>query len=186
MCKRSGTRVNWCASFRTPDHVRREWARLGLPAFLSDRYAASLDAVCKRLSVSTGALNISSMVLSHKDTSRVCASACQPASRTARQSGQSSAGVVHDEQNARLKQGLEALTGVHCGEIPRSVPAAILRYCETVSVSLYRVGSPIPSCFGWCRAGTVMTEFAAATAVLAVLQAQRRLTSADCRNSICL
>jgi hypothetical protein len=51
-----GTRINWSASFRTPDHVRREWAReLGLTAFEGPRFTAALDAVCARIGVSTGA-----------------------------------------------------------------------------------------------------------------------------------
>ena len=50
-----GTRVNWQASFRTPDHVRREWAEQhGLGALTSKRYTAALDAVCTRLGVTTG------------------------------------------------------------------------------------------------------------------------------------
>ena len=50
-----GTRVNWQASFRTPDHVRREWAEEhGLKAVASERFAAALDAVCTRLGVTTG------------------------------------------------------------------------------------------------------------------------------------
>ena len=51
-----GTRVNWQASFKTPDHVRREWAEEhGLTAVASERYTAALDAVCTRLGVTTGA-----------------------------------------------------------------------------------------------------------------------------------
>ena len=50
-----GTRVNWQAPFRTPDHVRREWAEQhGLGALTSQRYTAALDAVCARLGVTTG------------------------------------------------------------------------------------------------------------------------------------
>ena len=50
-----GTRVNWQASFKTPDHVRREWAEEhGLSAVASERYTAALDAVCTRLGVTTG------------------------------------------------------------------------------------------------------------------------------------
>lgn len=45
--------VNYTTSFRTPDHVRREWAGLGVPQFTSDEYDASLDAVCERLGVNT-------------------------------------------------------------------------------------------------------------------------------------
>ena len=52
-----GTRVNWCASFRTPAHVRKEWsADLGLEAFAGAEYERALDAVCERLHVRTGAL----------------------------------------------------------------------------------------------------------------------------------
>ncbi len=50
-----GTRVNWQASFRTPDHVRKEWAQEhGLPAFTSAKFDHALDAVCTRLGVTTG------------------------------------------------------------------------------------------------------------------------------------
>ena len=50
-----GTRVNWQASFHTPDHVRHEWAKEhGLTAVGSERYTAALDAVCRRLGVTTG------------------------------------------------------------------------------------------------------------------------------------
>eukprot|EP00884_Botryococcus_braunii_P004874 jgi/Botrbrau1/14388/Bobra.0014s0037.1 len=46
-----GTRVNWCASFRTPEHVRREWASFGLPKFEQRVYDHAMDAVCKRINV---------------------------------------------------------------------------------------------------------------------------------------
>jgi hypothetical protein len=50
-----GTRVNWQASFKTPDHVRREWAtEHGLSEITSERYTSALDAVCTRLGVTTG------------------------------------------------------------------------------------------------------------------------------------
>lgn len=50
-----GTRVNWQASFRTPAHVRREWAgEHGLEAFNSPRYDRALDAVWQRIGVTTG------------------------------------------------------------------------------------------------------------------------------------
>ena len=52
-----GTRVNWSVSFKTPPHVRKEWAeKHGLPNFTSTRYDRALDAVCKRLAVRTGEL----------------------------------------------------------------------------------------------------------------------------------
>jgi choline dehydrogenase-like flavoprotein len=47
-CLGGGTVVNYSTSFRTPDDVRQEWAGLGVPAFTSAEYDASLDAVWKR------------------------------------------------------------------------------------------------------------------------------------------
>ena len=50
-CLGGGTTVNYTTSFRTPDDVREEWASHGVPAFATDEYGASLDAVCERLGV---------------------------------------------------------------------------------------------------------------------------------------
>jgi long-chain-alcohol oxidase len=50
-CLGGGTVVNYTTSFRTPDDVRAEWAAHGVPAFRSEDYTASLDAVCERLGV---------------------------------------------------------------------------------------------------------------------------------------
>jgi len=50
-CLGGTTVVNYSTSFRTPDNVRAEWARHGVPAFTSDAYTHSLDAVCDRLGV---------------------------------------------------------------------------------------------------------------------------------------
>jgi len=50
-CLGGGTVVNYSTSFRTPDEVRDEWATHGVPAFTSDEYTRSLDAVCDRLGV---------------------------------------------------------------------------------------------------------------------------------------
>ena len=50
-CLGGGTVVNYSTSFRTPDEVREEWAAHGVPAFTSDQYTASLDAVMERLGV---------------------------------------------------------------------------------------------------------------------------------------
>jgi long-chain-alcohol oxidase len=50
-----GTRINWCASFPTPAHVRREWATVhGLPDVDGPRFDRALAAVCGRVGVSTG------------------------------------------------------------------------------------------------------------------------------------
>jgi choline dehydrogenase-like flavoprotein len=51
-CLGGGTVVNYTTSFRTPDDVRDEWAGYGVPAFTSEQYTESLDAVCERLGVS--------------------------------------------------------------------------------------------------------------------------------------
>ena len=50
-CLGGGTVVNYTTSFRTPEDVREEWAAHGVPAFTSQRYTESLDAVCDRLGV---------------------------------------------------------------------------------------------------------------------------------------
>jgi long-chain-alcohol oxidase len=50
-----GTRINWCASFPTPAHVRKEWAEEhGLPDMVGPRFDRALAAVCGRVGVSTG------------------------------------------------------------------------------------------------------------------------------------
>jgi choline dehydrogenase-like flavoprotein len=51
-CLGGGTVVNYSTSFRTPEEVREEWAGAGVPAFTSDEYTESLDAVCERQGVS--------------------------------------------------------------------------------------------------------------------------------------
>lgn len=50
-CLGGGTVVNYTFSFRTPDHVRGEWARMGLPAVAGRDFDAVLDAVFERISV---------------------------------------------------------------------------------------------------------------------------------------
>jgi len=51
-CLGGGTVVNYSTSFRTPDDIRAQWASHGVPAFVSDDYTQSLDAVCERQGVS--------------------------------------------------------------------------------------------------------------------------------------
>lgn len=48
-----GTVVNYTTSFRTPDHVRAEWAAQGATQFSGPEYDAAMDAVCARLGVNT-------------------------------------------------------------------------------------------------------------------------------------
>jgi long-chain-alcohol oxidase len=51
-CLGGGTVVNYSTAFQTPDQVRQEWSELGVPAFVTSDYTASLDAVWERLGVS--------------------------------------------------------------------------------------------------------------------------------------
>jgi long-chain-alcohol oxidase len=50
-CLGGGTVVNYTFSFRTPDNVREEWARIGLPAVASPEFDEGLDAVWERIGV---------------------------------------------------------------------------------------------------------------------------------------
>ncbi|KAA1422968.1 FAD-binding protein [Mumia zhuanghuii] len=50
-CLGGGTVVNYTTSFKTPDHVREEWAALGAAQFATDEYDRSLEAVWDRLGV---------------------------------------------------------------------------------------------------------------------------------------
>ncbi|GAA2972918.1 choline dehydrogenase-like flavoprotein [Microbacterium terrae] len=50
-CLGGGTVVNFSTSFRTPDHVRAEWAALGVSQFAGAEYDAAMDAVWQRLGV---------------------------------------------------------------------------------------------------------------------------------------
>jgi choline dehydrogenase-like flavoprotein len=53
-CLGGGTVVNYTTSFHTPDGVRQQWAREhDLPHFTSSEFTDSLDAVARRLGVST-------------------------------------------------------------------------------------------------------------------------------------
>lgn len=49
-----GSAINWCASIRTPVHVRREWSReQKLSLFESEEYERAMDEVCARLGVNS-------------------------------------------------------------------------------------------------------------------------------------
>ena len=74
-CLGGGTTVNYTTSFRTPDDVREEWASHGVPAFATDEYGASLDAVCERLGVNQEHNRESS-------ASRCCTAACPSSAGT--------------------------------------------------------------------------------------------------------
>ena len=43
--------MNWTTALRTPDDVREEWAAHGVPAFATDEFTRSLDAVEERMDV---------------------------------------------------------------------------------------------------------------------------------------
>ena len=46
-----GTTINYTTAYRTPDHVREEWARAGVAGVASEHYDRALDAVFERLRV---------------------------------------------------------------------------------------------------------------------------------------
>ena len=46
-----GTVINYSTCFKTPDHVREEWAGLGAAQFASDEYDKALDSVWQRIGV---------------------------------------------------------------------------------------------------------------------------------------
>jgi long-chain-alcohol oxidase len=50
-CLGGSTIVNYTTSFQTPDEVRAEWARHGVPAFATDTFTRSLEVVCARLGI---------------------------------------------------------------------------------------------------------------------------------------
>jgi choline dehydrogenase-like flavoprotein len=50
-CLGGTTVVNYTFSFRTPDRVRSEWARLGVADAASESFDRSLDVVCERIGV---------------------------------------------------------------------------------------------------------------------------------------
>jgi choline dehydrogenase-like flavoprotein len=53
-CIGGGTTVNWQSCFRTPDDVREEWSQIsGCNFFRADAFGDSLDAVWRRIAVST-------------------------------------------------------------------------------------------------------------------------------------
>jgi long-chain-alcohol oxidase len=52
-CLGGGTVVNYTTSFRTPDDVRAEWAKAGVPSFAGPEFERSLDAVSARFHVNT-------------------------------------------------------------------------------------------------------------------------------------
>jgi long-chain-alcohol oxidase len=59
-----GTLVNYATAFRTPDHVRRQWAEIsGIDAFVSGEYDESLDEVSERLGV-----NVDSSAAGRRDS----------------------------------------------------------------------------------------------------------------------
>ncbi|CAN6461429.1 unnamed protein product [Victoria cruziana] len=52
-----GSAINWSASIRTPDHVRKDWSeKNGLELFGSQAYTEALDSVCDRMGVQSNPL----------------------------------------------------------------------------------------------------------------------------------
>jgi hypothetical protein len=133
-----GTRINWCASFPTPDHVREEWSEVGgLPVApatsaggekkeeggeggsqtTTTRFDRALAAVCQRMHVSVnvgvgGGCGGAATNCSNSSSSSSFSS-----------SSSSSCGQPHNGPNSRLAEGLIAL-GQHAGRVPRNCLAA--------------------------------------------------------------
>jgi len=95
-CVGGGTTLNWCASFRTPEHVRREWVdKHGLTCFGGAEYDQALDAVARRLNLNT------------RHSHRNPEVASVPS-------------LVVNQNNERLWQGAKAV-GARCLPVPRNV-----------------------------------------------------------------
>uniref|UniRef100_A0A7S1UJN9 long-chain-alcohol oxidase n=1 Tax=Phaeomonas parva TaxID=124430 RepID=A0A7S1UJN9_9STRA len=104
-CVGGGTTINWCASFRPPPHVLKEWARdFGLGDGLAG-LEASLDAVCAKLGVGTR--------FTHRHEHLSDCAAAQ----------QSQAHVVN-AANDFLVEGAHAL-GMPCRAVPRNVKGCV-------------------------------------------------------------
>ncbi|MFF2556070.1 GMC family oxidoreductase [Nocardia sp. NPDC058058] len=58
-CLGGGTVVNWTTSLPTPDIVRQEWAELGAPQFAAAEYGDALDAVSRRIGITTAKSQLS-------------------------------------------------------------------------------------------------------------------------------
>ena len=136
-----GTRINWCASFPTPSHVREEWSRVeGLPVGVvakergeggegeretgeATRFDRALAAVCSRMKVGNFASSLDGSPPS------------QP----------------HNGPNSRLAEGLVAL-GRHAGRVPRNcfVKAATTSSSSSSSTS---TSSASPDCGRCCFSG---------------------------------
>jgi len=99
-CVGGGTTLNWCASFRTPAHVRKEWVeQKGLKSFAEKEngglFDEALDAVSRRLNVNT----------EHSHRNDEVGSV---------------PGLVVNENNEKLWQGAKGV-GATCLPIPRNV-----------------------------------------------------------------
>ncbi|CAE8594209.1 unnamed protein product [Polarella glacialis] len=68
-----GSAVNWACCLRTPDYVRQEWAtEHGLKRFAIDEFGDALDAICKRI-------NVTSIEISHNRNNERFIDGCQKA-----------------------------------------------------------------------------------------------------------
>mmetsp|Transcript_43917 Transcript_43917/g.79414 ORF Transcript_43917/g.79414 Transcript_43917/m.79414 type:complete len:726 (+) Transcript_43917:79-2256(+) len=68
-----GSAINWACCLRTPDYVRQEWAtEHGLKRFATDEFGDALDAICKRI-------NVTSTGISHNRNNELFIDGCQKA-----------------------------------------------------------------------------------------------------------
>ncbi|KAJ3072043.1 hypothetical protein HK102_006329, partial [Quaeritorhiza haematococci] len=85
-----GTTVNWSASLRLPYSVREEWSkRFGLDYFLTKDYSDAVDAVCRRLGVTTEGVK-------HNATNQILVDGCERLGYPSATIPQNTAGLDHD------------------------------------------------------------------------------------------
>jgi len=135
-----GSAVNWACSLRTPDRVRREWAvDYGLKGFApgSAAYDASLDAVCRRLGITTEGVG-------HSRNNQLFFDSCMALGYDVTVTGQSMDDVSANAPGAYF---------ISCGDrygIKRSTPETYLRDAATAQT---------PACFAdRCFADRVVHE----------------------------
>ncbi|CAO3669383.1 unnamed protein product [Rhizopus stolonifer] len=84
-----GTTVNWCASLRLQSFVREEWAKQGLPYFLSPKFSRDLDMVYHRIGASTSGIK-------HNGPNRVIVEGCRALGYSFEEIPQNTSGKPHE------------------------------------------------------------------------------------------
>ncbi|XP_031482639.1 long-chain-alcohol oxidase FAO4A [Nymphaea colorata] len=82
-----GSAINWSASIRTPEHVRKEWSeKNGLELFGSEAYTEALDSVCDRMGVQAKPLRLEEESLNSSVVRKGCLELGYPVSDIPRNS----------------------------------------------------------------------------------------------------